>query len=316
MKKTSPGLYVPNKTSLLMRIREHIPYYLFLVLPLATVIVFNYIPMYGIVIAFKDFKIGRGITGSAWIGMKNFEKMFADKTFYKVLGNTLRLSIESLVVVFPLTVIFALMMNEVHHQKFKRVTQTITYLPHFLSWIMVGGFVFQFLSPTYGAFNAILMGLGVNSQPIYYIAKPEYYDTIFIVTSIWKELGWSVIIYLAAISGIDPTLYEAATIDGANRFQRVLHVTFPGILPTVSTLLILRMGGLMSVSFDASFNLYTPATYEVADVISTYVYRRGLVDGKYAYTTAVGLFQNVIGFLLVIISNFIARKADPSYRII
>ena len=315
MKKPSP-LYQVESKSLGMRIKEHIPYYLFLILPLATVIIFDYIPMYGVTIAFKDFKVGRGILGSEWVGFKHFEKMFADKTFYRVLWNTLRISFESLIIVFPLTVIFALLMNEVHHAKFKRVAQTITYLPHFLSWIMVGSFVYQILSPTYGSLNAVLMWLGVIDQPVYFITQKESYDAIFILSSIWKELGWSVIIYLAAISGIDPTLYEAAIIDGANRFQRVWNITIPCILPTVSTMLILRMGSIMSVSFDATYNLYTSATFEVSDVLSTYVYRRGLGDGKFSYTTAVGLFQNVIGFTLVMVSNALARKADPSYRII
>ncbi len=305
-----------GRGSLRRRIAAHFPYYLLLALPLADVIVFSYLPMYGIQIAFRDFKMGRGITGSKWIGTANFAKMFGEKQFYRILSNTLRISLESIIIIFPLTIIFALMINEIQRNKFKRVTQTITYLPHFLSWIMVGDFVYQFLSPTYGSFNAILMGLRLIDKPIYFVTNTAYYDTIFIITSIWKELGWSVIIYLAAIAGIDSTLYEAATIDGANRFQRVLTITLPSILPTISTLLILRLGSLMSVSFDATFNLYNSGTYEVADVLSTYVYRRGLIDGKYSYTTAVGLFQNAVGLLLVLLSNYIARKADPSYRIL
>lgn len=316
MKARSAITPLEKKTSLRQRIIQHIPYYLFLLIPLAQVIIFNYFPMYGVQIAFKDFKLGRGIWGSEWVGLAHFEKLFSDKTFYRVLGNTIRLSLESLVIVFPLTVVFALLMNEVRHNRYKRVAQTITYLPHFLSWIMVGSFVYQFLSPSYGSLNAILLWLGVVEKPIYFIANAGYYDVIFILSTVWKELGWGIIIYLAAISSIDPTLYEAATIDGAGRFKRVLHITLPGILPTVSTMLILRMGSLLTVSFDASFNLYNSGTYEVADVLSTYVYRRGLVDGKYAYTTAVGLFQNVVGFILVVLSNHFARKADPSYRII
>ncbi len=305
-----------KKKALLFRMKEHIPYYLFLLLPLITVILFNYMPMYGVLIAFQDFKVKRGILGSNWIGFANFAKMFGDTNFIRAFSNTMRISLESLVIVFPLTIVFALLMNELKHAKFKSATQTITYLPHFLSWVMVGTFVHQILSPTYGSFNALLVGLNLIEKPIYFVTEPQYYDAIFIITSIWKELGWSAIIYLAAIAGIDPTLYEAATIDGANRFQRVRHITFVSILPTISTMLILRMGSIMSVSFDATFNLYESATYQVADVLSTYTYRRGIGDGKFSYTTAVGLFQNVVGFVLVMLSNYVARKADPSYRII
>ena len=305
-----------RKNSLRRRIIKHLPFYALLILPLIQVILFNYLPIYGVQIAFKDFKIGRGITGSEWVGFKHFNKMFADKQFYRVLFNTLRISIESNLITFPLTVVFALMMNEVRHTKFKRITQTITYLPHFLSWIIVGNFANQILSPTFGAVNAFLVGIGAIKEPIYFLAETEYYDFIYILFSIWKGLGWGIVIYLAAISGIDPTYYEAATIDGANRLQRVMHVTLPLLLPTISTMLILSLGGIMSVSFDATFNLYSPGTYEVADVLSTFVYRRGLIDRKYDYTTAIGLFQNVVGFILVLGSNWLARKADPDYRII
>ena len=304
-----------KKESLLKRMKRFTPFYFFLLLPLAQVIIFNYIPMYGIQIAFKDYKMRRGVTGSEWAGLVHFEKMFSDKTFYQVLGNTLRLSLESTIIIFPATVIFALMMNEIRPGRFKKVSQTVTYLPHFLSWVVVGGFVTQVLSPTNGVVNFLLLKLGIISQPRYFMIEPGSFDCIYIISNLWKGLGWGIIIYLAAISGIDPTLYEAASIDGAGRFKKVLYVTLPGILPTVTTMLILQMGSIMSVGFDPIFNLYTPGTYSTADVISTYVYRRGMIDSKYDYTTAVGLFQNVISLLLVLLSNWIARKATPDYRI-
>jgi len=308
-------LRASKRSRLLVQLKRHLPFYLILLIPLIQVIVFNYFPIYGIQIAFKDFKMKRGILGSAWVGFEHFEKMFHDPAFYRVLGNTLRLSFLNLLTIFPLTVIFALMMNEVRHEKFKRVTQTITYLPHFLSWVVVGGFVYQLLSPGHGVVNAVLMQLGIIDKPIYFMIQSSMFDPIYLIASAWKELGWGIVIYLAAIAGIDPTLYESAVIDGAGRFQKILHITFPCILPTVTTMLILRLGSLVSVGFDPIFNLYNEGTYEVADVISTYVYRRGMLDAKYDYTTAVGLFQNVVGFCLVMAGNWLAKKADPDYRI-
>jgi len=304
----------PGRRRLLYR--KYLPFYLFLILPMAQVIVFNYLPMYGVQIAFKDFIIKRGIIGSEWVGFEHFAKMFGDRVFFRVLFNTLYLSALSMVVVFPLTIIFALMMNEVRNERFKRVSQTVTYLPHFLSWVVVGGFVYQILSPSTGIVNAILVKLGVFEKPLYFMIQKNLFVPIYLITSIWKELGWSIIIYLAAIAGIDPSLYESAVIDGATRFRKVLHITLPCIMPTISTMLILRLGSLINVGFDPIFNLYNPATYDVADVISTYVYRRGLVEMKYDYTAAIGLFQNVVGLALVLTGNWISRKAEPDFRII
>lgn len=305
-----------NRAVLVRQCRKHLPFYLFLLIPIIQVIVFNYFPIYGIQIAFKDFKMRRGILGSEWVGFKHFEKMFSDPVFFRVLRNTLRLSILNLLVSFPLTIVFALMMNEVRHNTFKRVTQTITYLPHFLSWVVVGGFVYQVLSPSHGVVNSVLVKLGLINKPIYFMIQKEMFTPIYLIATTWKELGWGIIIYLAAIAGIDPSLYESAIIDGAGRFQKVIYVTLPSIMPTISTLLILRMGSLVNVGFDPIFNLYNEGTYEVADVISTFVYRRGLIDAKYDYTTAVGLFQNVVGFILVILGNWTAKKTNPDFRIL
>lgn len=304
------------KKKLLSRCKKFIPLYIFLLLPLVQVIIFNYKPMYGIIIAFKDFKMRSGIWGSEWVGLKHFERLFSEPQFYKVLRNTLRLSILSTAVTFPMEIIFALMMNEVGNVRFKRITQTITYLPHFLSWVVIGNFVYQILSPTYGIVNTVLVKIGIFEKPLYFMVQENLFTPIYLITTLWKELGWGIIIYLATIAGIDPCLYEAAAIDGAGRFKRVIYVTLPGILPTVSTLLILKMGSIITVGFDPIFNLYNDSLYNVADVISTYVYRRGIIDAKYSYTTAIGLFQNVVSFLLVILSNMLARKADPDFRIL
>ena len=308
--------YGGKRQKLRVRCKKYLPLYLFLLLPLIQVIVFNYVPMYGIVIAFKDFKMKRGILGSEWIGLKHFERIFSEAQFYRVLKNTLRLSVLSKLFSFPLEIVFALMMNEVQNMKYKRITQTITYLPHFLSWIVVGNFVYQILSPTYGIVNSVLVKTGLLQEPIYFMTKEYMFTPVYIFTTIWKELGWGIIIYLATIAGIDQSLYEAAAIDGAGRFGKALHITLPCMLPTISTLLILSMGSLMSVGFDPIFNLYNSSVYNVSDVISTYVYRRGLIDAKWSYTTAIGLFENVVGFLLVMTSNWLARKADPDFRIL
>ena len=296
--------------------KKYYPFYLFLIPALVIVILFSYVPMYGIIIAFKDFKMARGILGSEWVGLAHFQKIFSDPNFYRVLFNTIKLSVLSLVTSFPVTIIFALLVNELMNMKFKRVVQTITYLPHFLSWVVVGGFVYQLLSPSNGLINSILVSLGVIDKSIYFMVEQDMFTPIFLITNLWKSTGYSIVIYLAAIAGIDQGLYEAAIIDGANRFQRVLYVTLPALAPTICTLLILNISSLMSVGFDPIFNLYNPATYPTADVIATYVYRKGMVEAQYDLTTAIGLFQNVVGVILILFSNWLARKANPDYRII
>lgn len=305
-----------NNKTLISQMKKYYPFYLFLIPALVIVILFSYVPMYGIIIAFKDFKMARGILGSEWVGLAHFQKIFSDPNFYRVLFNTIKLSELSLVTSFPVTIIFALLVNELMNMKFKRVVQTITYLPHFLSWVVVGGFVYQLLSPSNGLINSILVSLGVIDKSIYFMVEQDMFTPIFLITNLWKSTGYSIVIYLAAIAGIDQGLYEAAIIDGANRFQRVLYVTLPALAPTICTLLILNISSLMSVGFDPIFNLYNPATYPTADVIATYVYRKGMVEAQYDLTTAIGLFQNVVGVILILFSNWLARKANPDYRII
>lgn len=305
-----------NRNRTLKRMRSYIPFYFFLLPALLVTIVFSYIPMYGIVIAFKDFKMARGILDSDWVGMKYFIKLFSDDGFYKVLFNTLRISVLTLITSFPATIIFALLVNEILRTRFKKVVQTITYLPHFLSWVIVGTFVYQMLSPTSGLINSVLVTLGVIDTPIYFMVQENMFIPIYLITNLWKSTGYGIVIYLSTIAGIDQGLYESALIDGANRFQRVIYITLPCLAPTISTMLILNVSSLINVGFDPIFNLYNPATYQVADVISTYVYRRGLVDTQYSLTTAIGLFQNVVGLILIFITNWGAKKANPDYRII
>lgn len=302
--------------SMKKELKKYFPFYMFLLPAIILVILFCYMPMEGLMIAFKDYKMARGIEGSEWVGLKHFQALFSDPNFYRVLGNTLKISIFTLLTTFPITIIFTILVNEILNTKFKSVVQTITYMPHFLSWVVVGTFVYQILSPTGGVINAILIQLGILDKPLYFMAQNDMFVPIYLIANLWKSTGYSIVIYLATIAGIDTALYDAASIDGANRFRRILHITLPAMFPTMCTMLILNIGSLVSVGFDPIFNLYNDATYQTADVISTYVYRKGMIESRYDFSTAVGLFQNVVSLVLVLIANWFARKANPEYKII
>ncbi|MCI5648767.1 MAG: ABC transporter permease [Fusicatenibacter sp.] len=305
-----------QKNDRLKQMKRYVPFYLFALPAIICVILFNYLPMKGIIIAFKDYKMARGIAGSEWVGLKHFKAVFTDPNFYRVLGNTLKISILTLLTTFPVTIVFTILMNELRGKRFKKCVQTITYMPHFLSWVVVGTFVYQILSPTGGMMNTILVKLGVLDSPYFFMADQKAFVPIYLVTNLWKTTGYSIVIYLATISGIDTSLYDAASIDGANRFQRILHITLPAMLPTMCTMLILQVGNLISVGFDPIYNLYNDATYQTADVISTYVYRKGMIESRYDLSTAIGLFQNVVSLALVLSANWFARKTNPEYKII
>ena len=297
-------------------LKKYMPFYLFLLPSIVLVVLFCYMPMEGLLIAFKDYKMARGIEGSEWVGLQHFKDLFTDPNFYRVLGNTLKISILTLLTTFPVTIIFTLLVNELTSKKVKGVVQTITYMPHFLSWVVVGTFVYQLLSPTGGVINALLIQLGVLDKPLYFMAQKDMFVPIYLISNLWKTTGYSIVIYLATISSIDTTMYDAASIDGANRFQRILYITLPAMFPTMCTMLILSIGSLVSVGFDPIFNLYNDATYQTADVISTYVYRKGMVESRYDFSTAIGLFQNVVSLALVMIANWFARKANPEHKVI
>ncbi|MEN6313803.1 MAG: ABC transporter permease subunit [Clostridiaceae bacterium] len=290
--------------------------YLLLLIPVIHQILFSYLPIYGVTLAFKDFKMSRGILGSSWNNFENFKQLFSDMFFYKALLNTLRMSLLSLFTGFPCTIIFALLLNEIFNIRFKRVIQTISYLPHFLSWVIISGFIYQMLSPQYGIINALLVNTGIIDQPINFIISSNYFLVIYVLSGLWQGIGWGSIIYLSAIASIDQAQYESAQLDGANRFQKAIYITLPGLLPTITVLLLLNIGSLLSVSFEQIFNLYTPATYDVADVIDTFVFRQGIQYANYDYSTAVGLFQNLIGFILLLLSNAFVRKFDNEYTIL
>lgn len=305
-----------KQKSLLKQMKQYLPFYLFVLPAIVCVILFNYMPMGGIVIAFKNYKMARGIAGSEWVGLKHFKTLFSDPNFYRVLRNTLKISILTLLTTFPVTIVFTLLVNELRSARFKKVIQTITYMPHFLSWVVVGTFVYQILSPTSGVVNAVLVNLGILDKPEFFMANQKAFVPIYLITNLWKTTGYSIVIYLATIAGIDTSLYEAASIDGANRFKKVLHITLPAMLPTMCTMLILQIGSLINVGFDPIYNLYNDATYQTADVIATYVYRKGMVESRYDFSTAIGLFQNVVSLGLVLLANWFARKTNPEYKII
>lgn len=280
--------------------------YVILIPFIAWYILFAFKPMYGLQIAFKDYNVFQGITGSSWAGLHHFEAFLRSDYFLRVLKNTLMISLYSLVFAFPAPIILALLLNEVKNTAFKKTVQTVTYLPHFISVVVVCGIVTNLLAPGNGIINIILEQLGM--EKIYFLAIPDYFRTIFISMGIWQEMGFSAIIYIAALSGINNDLYEAAVVDGANKWKRILYVTLPGILPTIMIMLILKIGNLMEVGYEAIILLYQPATYETADVISTYVYREGIMNGRYDMATAVGFFNSVIGLLLIVVSNRLSKK--------
>jgi len=280
-------------------------YYLLLLPFLAFIIVFKYLPMYGITLAFKDFKILKGISGSPWAGLKYFTQLFESLSFAEVLRNTLIISFEKLLFSFPAPILLALFINEVKMPLAKKAFQTCSYLPHFISWIIAAALIEDLLSLN-GPVNAVNVMLG--GQPVYYMASTTAFRPILVISAIWKNAGWNSIIYLAAISGIDQGLYEAAIMDGASKRQMIWHITLPCIRLTIVTLFLLDIGKIMFAGFDQVYNLYSPAVYSVGDVLDTYTYRQGLTKNNYSYATAAGLFQNVIGFLLVIISNLLVSK--------
>lgn len=268
-------------------------------------ILFHYMPMYGIVIGFKDFSPRIGIWDSPWVWFKHFKEFFNSLYFLRTIRNTALLSLYSLLWGFPASIILALLLNEIRREKFKRCIQTITYLPHFISLVVICGLIVDFTS-TDGLFNAVLSNFGMEASN--WLTKPEWFRTIYIGSGVWQSIGWDSIIFLAALSGIDPSLYEAAKIDGAGRWKQMLHVTLPGLMPTIVIMLILNIGGLMSVGYEKIILLYNSLTYETADVISSYVYRKGLQGGDYSFSTAVGLFESIIGFTLLIVANKLSKK--------
>ena len=268
-------------------------------------LIFNYVPMYGVQIAFKDFIASRGITGSPWTGFENFERFFGSFYFWRLLRNTLALSVYQMVL-FPLPIILALALNELRSRFFKRFSQTLTYAPHFVSTVVVVGMLFAFLDPNTGLVNHVLGLVGID--PIQFMQDPAWFRHLYVWSGVWQSLGWGTIIYLAALAGVNPELHQAAQVDGANRQQRIRHVNLPAIMPTVVILFILDFGSFMSVGFEKVLLMTNSLNASTADVIQTFVYETGLLQGQYSYAAAVGLFDSVINVLLLITVNQLARK--------
>lgn len=302
-----------KKKSLIFRLKQDIRrngvLYLLVLPVLAFYILFHYKPMYGTLIAFKDFQPRLGIMGSPWVGFDNFKAFFTNPYFMRVLKNTLVISVSNLLFTFPAPIILALLINEMRGEMFKKGVQTISYLPHFISLVVVCSMVKEFTSSD-GFVTDIAVMFGMERQTM--LNNQNLFVPIYILSDIWQNVGWSSIIYLAALTGIDTELYDAASIDGAGRFKKVLYVTIPGILPQIIIMLILAIGGMMNVGYEKIILLYNPATYNTADVINSYVYREGLVSRNYGYSTAVGLFNSVINCILLFASNHISKKVSDT----
>lgn len=287
-------------------------FHLMLLLPTILLFIYCYIPMAGVVIAFMDYKPALGFAGSRFIGLENFITLFKNPNFTQAFINTVIIAFWKIVFGLIVPVAFALLLNEVRNAPFKRVSQTIVYMPYFISWVLMSGIIIDILSPTNGIVNHILGFFGAD--PIFFLGSNKWFRPVLIITNIWKEFGWGTIIYMAALTGIDLNLYEAAAIDGAGRWKQTLHITLPGILPTVVLMLTLSLGNVLNAGFDQVFNLMSPVTMESGDIIDTLVYRLGMVNAKYGLSTAAGLFKSVISTFFIVLSYKLAYKFT-GYRV-
>ena len=290
---------------LLENIKKHKGMYLIAIPIVVYYLVFAYYPMYGVQIAFKDYSPKKGIWGSEWVGFDHFISFFKSIYFGRVVSNTIKINLKNLIFGFPLPIIFAILLNELRSIKLKKCVQTLSYMPHFVSTVVIAGMIHQFTASD-GLITGILTLFGFPAQNL--LLNPDLFQPIYVLSDIWQGLGWDSIIYIAAIAGVNTELYEAARIDGAGRFKQIWHVTLPGILPTIITMLILRIGGLLSMGFEKIILLYNASIYETADVISSYVYRKGLVDQNYSFSTAVGLFNSIINLTLIITANKLCKR--------
>ncbi|HEY5583833.1 MAG TPA: ABC transporter permease subunit [Ruminiclostridium sp.] len=313
MQKSVSVTKFKNKTNPLIALKKDLTLnkcaYLMLAPVILYYLIFQYFPLYGAQIAFKDFEFSRGIIGSKFIGFENFVEFFNAFYFWRIIRNTIVLSLYNIVFGFPAPIILALLINEVKSTTFKRITQTLTYLPHFISMVVICGLILDFTSRG-GVVNDLLHLFGV--PPTAFMLEPQWFRTIYVSTDIWQQVGWGSIIYLAALTGINQELYEACNVDGAGRWKQLITVTLPGIAPTIIIMLILRMGKLMDVGLEKVMLLYNSNTYETADIISTFVYRKGLIDMSYSYSAAVGLFNSAICFVFLIIVNNISRRVNET----
>lgn len=314
IQEASPSVNVKRKSSLKARfmkmIRRDYHLYLLCIPALIFVLVFEYGPMYGIQIAFKNFSAAKGITGSDWVGFTHFIRFFKSPQFFTILKNTLGISVYSLLAGFPIPIFIALLLNQTSSLKFKKTVQTTIYAPHFISVVVLCGMLTVFLSPRTGIVNSILQMVGLDE--VFFLAKPELFNDIFVWSDIWQNTGWGSIIYIAALSSINPELYEAAKMDGAGKFKTIWHVDIPGILPTIVIMFIMRTGSFMNVGFQKAFLLQNPLNIESSEIISTYVYKVGLIQSQFSYSTAIGLFNTVVNIILILTVNAICKKINET----
>ena len=301
-------------SSLWKRVKQQKYLLIMAVLPVAWMLIFCYYPIYGIVVAFKDYNFGLGIMGSPWAGLKYFKELFGDPDIPRIILNTFRISFLKLLFGFPAPIIFAVLLNELRGMKmYKKFVQTATYLPHFISWAFIAGYLSTLLTDN-GAINSLLMSLGLTSQPIQFLAQKGTFIGVVVASDVWKSFGFSSIIYLAAITSVDVQLYEAATIDGASRFQQVWHITLPSIKPTIMILLIMSISGLMGSNFEQMYLMKNSLVNDVAEVLSTYTYTMGMIKGRFSYSTAADLFQSFVSVTLLLTANFASKKlTDESF---
>ena len=293
------------------RILRNWELYLFVIPAIVYLFIFNYLPMYGVQIAFRNFVAKKGITGSDWVGLKHFMRAFRLPNFIDIIKNTLVLSLYSIAVSFPVPIILALVINEIRNPLFKRSVQTISYAPHFISTVVLVSMIEMFCNTDYGVINRICM-LFDGGKPIPFLADQRYFRSLYVLSGVWQTAGWSAIVYLSALAGIDPALHESAMIDGASRMQRIIHINLPGILPTISILFILQVGSLMSVGFEKVYLMQKPLNLDVSEIISTYVYKQGLQQSQFSFSSAVGLFNSVVNCVLLLITNYVSNALGGS----
>ena len=296
-----------NRLSMALKYLNRMKYLYFLLIPAVIYyIVFKYVPMYGVIIAFKNFNFAKGILGSEWIGLANFKYLFELDNFYNVFFNSIYLSFIRLLWGFPIPIILALLLNEMRSLRYKKILQTVVYLPHFISWVVLGGIIINFLSPTWGVVNNVIKAMGGNA--VFFMGRAEYFRRIIVVSDIWKGAGWGTIIYLAAITGVNPELYEAAIVDGANKFQRLWYITLPCIKTTIVLCLILRLGSIMNNGFEQIFILQNLQNLSVSEVFETWTYRVGLLNGRFSFGATVGLFTSTISLIFLIGADLLAKR--------
>lgn len=296
----------PTNNRFIRHLKKDYQLYLLVLPAVLYFIIFHYWPMYGIQIAFKDFKILEGITNSPWIGFDNFERFFRSHQFERLIKNTLGLSLLQLVAGFPFPIILALLLNQLRSKSYKKFVQTVTYIPHFISVVVLAGMIHVFLSPSTGLINNIIEMFG--GEAVYFLGKPEYFKPIFVISGVWQHAGWGTIIYLAALSSVPPELYEAAKVDGASKFQIIRHVDFPSIVPTIVILLVMNLGRVMNLGFQKALLLQNPLNAPSSEIIQTYMYRVGILEMQFEYSTAIQLFNTAINVVLLVTANQVSKK--------